>query len=257
MKSTQPILLAAFILLFSTASGFAQGTRSSEDSLLYHIQTKIHDAFYDSFRAQNAGKLQTIEKKLAAINGTNRIVQYWRAYTLYNESIYNLQTGDKKASRKQLNSGITILKNIKTKDSEDYALLSLMQSFVIQFSGGAQAAGLAKKADKYDQKALNLDKKNVRAWYVRGLLDYYTSKQYGGGGNKAAKSLKKAVNLNEKNRNNPYLPTWGKAQAYGLLVSYYIKNNHTSKAKKVLQAGLKKFPGNFKLKQDEKKLAGK
>ncbi|HKJ31480.1 MAG TPA: hypothetical protein VKA34_06610 [Balneolales bacterium] len=253
MKSKLFIII---LLLFSTSNVFAETTHTSDDSLLYHVQGKIKNAFLNSFQSHNPAKLETIEKKLKNFKNTNRIVQYWRAYTLCYESIYHIKMGNKRASLKKLKKGINILKIIKTKSSDDYALLAMMQGYAIQFSGGMHAAVLATKAKRNAQNAVDLDKKNVRAWYVQGLNNYHTPKQFGG--KTIVKiCLTKAISLKEENRQNPYLPTWGKVQSYGLLVTFYINQKKFAKAQKVLKTGLKKYPDNYTLKQDEKTLADK
>jgi tetratricopeptide (TPR) repeat protein len=253
----KPSLLIISMLLFSASSGFAEINHSFSDSLLYNIQQKIDNALSSSIQSRNMEKLKTIEKKLDAIDKNSRIVQYWKAYTLYNVAIYGMTTGNKKAGSQALNKGLQILQNINTKGSDDYALLAQMQGVDIAYKGGSGAAVLGMKAIQNAHKAVNLDRNNVRAWYVLGSMEFHTPKHFGGGGKKVEKDLKKAINLKEENSNNPYLPTWVKQQAYVLLVTFYSKNKQMKKAKKALKTALKKYPHNYRLMQFEKQMGGK
>src|SRR5699024_696621 len=127
------------LLLLCTSSGFSNSP-SPDDSLLYNIQQKIDHALRSSIQSRNAKKLKTIEKKLDVLDKSNRIVQYWKAYTLYNEALFGISTGNKRTGSDALNKGMQILENIKTKGSDDYALLASMQGFDIAYKGGSDAA---------------------------------------------------------------------------------------------------------------------
>lgn len=239
----------SFLLLSSLlVEGIAHPV--AEDSLLFNIQTKIDGALADCFKNNSGASLSALKEKLS---GISNISKYWKAYTYYYEAIFYLRGEDKKIAPKKLEAGIAILEKMPDKNSDDYALLSLMQGFSIQFAG-EMAATISSQARKNVDKAIKLDKNNTRAWFVRGSQDYYTPKMYGGG-EVAEESLKKAIELPDKNKNNPYLPTWGKSQAYGLLVSFYLTNKRLPEAKKVLAEGLKLFPNDYMLKKNEKKLS--
>ena len=97
---------------------------------------------------------------------------YWQAYTLYYVSIYHMKMQANNQAKDALKQGIKVLENMAQKSSEDYALLSAMQSFSIAFNQ-SEAAILSNKALKSVEKALDLDPKNLRAYFVAGRNDFY------------------------------------------------------------------------------------
>lgn len=247
------IIITVFILMFTAVPSYAESYLQVTDSLLYQAQEKIYEAFYNSFRKGNMDKLENIEKRLRTIDRDNWIPKYWIAYANYYESIYQLKMGTKEAGRKEINEGIEVLQYIKNKNSEVYALLSMMQGFKVQFMKGTSVIELAQKAKKNAQEAVHLNKKNIRAQYVLGMNTFYTPEAFRSG-EKVETALKKAISLDKANENNPYLPTWGKKQAYRLLIKYYIQKKRCSDAKKVLRKALNQYPNNYMLKRYEKAL---
>jgi len=241
--------------LFLISVSFTSGYGCAADTLLNRIQKKVDAAFLKCFQNKNTSELKAIEEKLSALK-ENSVAQYWNAYALLYEAIYNSQIRNKKASEEKIKQGVKALEGIKKKGAEEYALLAYMQGFSIQFTSGMSAGIISTQALENIEKALELDKENVRAWFVRGSHNYHTPKAFGGG-KLAEESLTKAIALEEKNINNPYRPTWGKERAYYLLVSFYMENKRMDEAKKTLEAGLKLYPQDYPLKEREKALAGK
>lgn len=242
-----------FLISFSLIKGYGSESPAA-DTLLKHIQKKVNAAFAQCSQNKNANELTTLEKKLS--ERKEPVAQYWRAYTLFYEALCLIRTGNKKESSEKTDQGIKVLEGIKNKGAEEYALLAYIQGFSIQFTGVMRAAAVSSKVTENVEKALALDKENLRAWYVRAKHDYHTPKVFGGG-KLTEESLTKAIALEEKNMNNPYLPTWGKEKAYALLVSFYTDNKRVAEARKVLEAGLKLYPQDYKLREHEKSLAGK
>lgn len=248
------IFITVLIFTCTTATGHAQRQQSPADSVLSNAQEKIYQAFIYSFRKGTIDKLQKIEKRLKSIDNDNWIPKYWLAYTHYYQSVYRLKMGAKEAARKEIDLGINVLKDVIKKDSEVYALLGMMQGYKIQFMRGSSVIELSRKATENAHKAIKLNKKNIRAWYVLGMNAFYTPKAFRSG-KKVKNSLTKAVSLQKINKNNPYLPTWGKKQAYNLLIKYYIQKKRFSDAKKVLQKALRNFPNGYRLKRYEETLS--
>ena len=176
-------------------------------------------------------KLVNIEKALDSLKPKNQIVTYWKAYGQYYESLYYLKTSDKKKAMSKLNDAIKILDNVKNKNSESLALMAYLQSFSIQYLGGPSAALMANKVKRNAQLALQSDSTNLRAWYVLASNDYYTPVAFGGG-KRCEKYLLKAVSLNEQTIPNTYMPSWGKAEANPLLLTYYSTRKIIKKQKK-------------------------
>ncbi len=219
------------------------------DSLLIGIQNKIKTAFAQSLRLKNDKSLIELNKELTELSIINEqsIISYWQAYLQFYSSIYYLTNDDKKASEKEVDKGIDYLKNIKNKNSEEYALLAMLQGYSIQFKG-MQAMFIGPKATKNAKTAITLDSTNLRAYFVYGSNDFYTPTQYGGG-KEAEKYLLKAMSLPTQKEESDIIPSWGKEEAYELLIRLYIKKENWDLAKKYFHEGITEFPDSYIINQ--------
>jgi hypothetical protein len=242
-------------------SEIAQNHTSSEyfqtDSLLTGIQNKIYDAFVKDRMSQKSLALNELSIKLENYNKTKNqtLITYWQGYAKFYSSIFFLSTGDMKSAGTEINKGIGLIESIGKKNSEDYALLAMLQSFSIQFDN-MKAMYISESIKNNANKAISLDSTNLRGWYVIGSNDFYTPEQYGGG-KAAEKYLLKAISLPAQKIENTYLPSWGKEESYELLIKLYIKNEKWDLAKKYYQEGTIAYPKSYILKQLASKLTGK
>jgi len=234
--NTKKILLFSFLVLFLNGL-----YGSGNDTLLYHIEDKVYNAFLASFKDNNPKQLMDMELKLKKMSNQNPMAGYWFAFSKYYESIYYLKMQDKKNSSKELDAGILMLEDIKNKNSEHYALIAFLQGFSIQYYGGMSAAAIAIKAKQNAETALKLDSSNLRAWYVLASNDYHTPVAYGGG-KKCESYLLKAISLNDQIVTNPYMPSWGKKDAFSLLLDYYLSKEAYINAKKYLAKAQAQYP---------------
>lgn len=220
----------------------------SDDPALKDIEGRIAVAFNQTFMQRKVTPLTDLRTEITAIKGKEyvRLVAYWTAYIDYQTSIFYLKFQDNEKSEAAAASGIAALEAIKGKNSEELALQAFIRSFSIQFASGFGAARVSKKAGNEAEAALKLDPENLRANYVLGSLDFYTPAQYGGG-KKAEGYLIKAISLPASKLKNPYLPTWGKDQAYELLIRHYQKAEQTADAERLLKEALAQFPNNYML----------
>ena len=114
---------------------------------------------------------------------------------------------------------------------------------------------LGPEAQKYATQAISLDSANLRAYYVYASNDFYTPEAFGGG-QEAEKYLLKALSLPTQKIANEYLPSWGKEEAYELLIKLYIKQEKWGLAKKFFHQGLAEFPESYPINQLAPKLIG-
>jgi tetratricopeptide (TPR) repeat protein len=235
-----------------------QSQSVSSDSLMINIQKKIYDTFVAAMMSQKNKALLDLNKELTTLHKEKKqnLILYWQAYLHYYNSIYYLKTQDKDNAEKQIDAGIKLLEDMEKKNSEDYALLAMLQSFSMQFKSGIKAPFISKSVESNAQKAEKLDASNIRAYYVQASNDYYTPAQYGGG-KKAEKLLLKAVSLPEQSIKSPYLPSWGKEEAYEMLTKLYIKAEKWEEAKKYYQEGITAYPNSYVISQLATKLVGK
>lgn len=227
------------------------------DSLLVDIQGKIYNAFVHGLISQKNDELNHLSKELEQLHKekSQNLIVYWRSYLYFYSSIYYLKIGDKETAEKEIDKGIEWLKDIKRKNSEDYALLAMLQGFGIQFKE-MRAMFIGPEANKNAKKAIAIDSTNLRAYYVYANNDLYTPEKYGGG-KEAEKYLLKAISLPVQKIKNEYLPSWGKEESYEMLIKLYIKKEKWDLAKKYFQEGIKEYPESYTINQLASKLVGK
>jgi hypothetical protein len=227
------------------------------DSLLVEIQSKIYNAFVKDRMSPKSDALNELSFQLENLYKAKNqnLILYWRAYLQFYSSINCLAKGDNTTAEKEVNKGIELIQSIEKKNSEDYALLAMLQSFSIQFDS-SNAMYISEDVNKNVNSAISLDSTNLRAWYVFASFDFYTPEQYGGG-KKAEKYFLKAISLPEQKIKNAYLPSWGKEESYQMLIQFYIQNEKWDLAKKYFQEGIAAFPKSYQINQLASKLAGK
>lgn len=228
-----------------------------KDTLLIHIQQKIYNVFAQSLILKDNKMLLKLAKSLEELKQEKKqnIITYWQSYLQFYASIYYLKMGDRKVAEKEIDKGIDYLEEMKHKNSEDLALLSMLQGFSMQFKG-MKAMFVSSDVKENAQQAIAIDSVNLRALYVYASNDFYTPEKYGGG-KEAERYLLKAISLDTQKIKNPYLPSWGKEEAYELLIKFYIKNKKWESAKKYYAQGVEEFPESYVLSQLAKNLVGK
>lgn len=154
---------------------------------------------------------------------------------------------DERRAEAALKLGITQLDAVATKTAEHYALLSLLQGLNLRFANFITLPFKANTVKETAEQSLALDAKNPRAHYARGISDYYTPAQYGGG-KVAASYFRQAIALPEKPDPNPYAPSWGRADAYWYLAQSLKKTGQLAEARQTAAQGLSSYPGDARLK---------
>jgi len=252
--------------------------QTKSDTLLIGIQNKIYKTFIQDLMSKDKKSLSksnlaleklklALEKLrlapekpnlyLAELNKQKiqNLIIYWESYLQFYSSIYYLKKGDKETAEKEIDKGINCLKEIKNKNSEDYALLSMIQGFSMQFKG-QKAMFISEEIKENLKRAIALDSRNLRAYYVYASNDFYTPQEYGGG-KETESYLLKAISLPVQKIKKEYLPSWGKEEAFGILIKFYIKNESWDRAKKYFKEGIKLYPQSYTINQLERELAGK
>ena len=221
------------------------GRQTSGDTLLNGIQEKIQRAFrldMSSGDNKNLSKISIDLEKLYKEKKEN-IVRYWQGYNQFYISVFYFGNGDKKAAKKEIDKGIRWIEEMDNKNSEDYALLSMLQGFGIQFKG-MRAMFIASRIKRNAKKAIELDSMNLRAYYVYGSNDFYKPKRFGGG-KECERYLLKAISLPSIKSQEPYLPSWGREESYELLIRYYLRENKPEKAMQYYKEAIRIFPRSY------------
>jgi len=228
------------------------------DTLLNGIQNKILTVFVQSIISKNEGKLSSLDTELEELYNKRKknLILYWSSYLKFYKSIYYLGVEDKKNAEKEVDKAIDQMDEMEGKNSEDYALLSMLQGFSIQFSAGLKAPFIAKKVNNNIELAFELDSTNIRAYYVSANNDFYTPEKYGGG-KLVEKHALKAISLPDQKIKNDYLPSWGKEQAYETLIKFYVKKEKWDLAVKYFKEAKEKYPNSYMINQLASDLVGR
>jgi tetratricopeptide (TPR) repeat protein len=237
-------------VLFIIISGSLQAQKINSGNV--NIETRILVAA-DSIYTRGPSELQQVADSLGTVVTANNksFIRYWQAYAFYRLGNYFFSR-DKSASEKNIQRAIQILEKAPDKNSDEFMLLGSLSSFSINFYPG-KAAVLSPQAREYFLKAVELDKNNMRAYYGLGRSDYYRPKEYGGG-LIIEENLLKALSLKPKNFADPLAPSWGREDAYVLLINFYLREDRKQEAILFTKKALKEFPQNTQLIALAKKL---
>lgn len=262
------IRLLIFPLLFALHIGNAnelianvnykkQNEQENKITLLTNIESKIYESFTQSLRLQDNIPLLNLSIELEEVSSTDEqeIIIYWRSYLQFYASIYFLKTSQREAAKNEVDKGISWLNEIQTKNSEEYALLSMLQGFSIQFKW-TEARSIADEAKNNALKAIELDSTNLRAHYVYASNNYYSLGK-SNSTKEVEKHLQKAITLPAQKVANNRLPSWGKEESFEVLVKLYIEKEEWELAKKYYQEGITEFPNSYTINQLAEKLVGK
>lgn len=175
-------------------------------------------------------------------NNKNRVYLYWRSYILMKISAIEYENKKKSKAIKKINKAIDILEGIKSKNSDEYTLLALLQCMTLSYEP-AGAMYRLKGISENINNAIIKEPNNIRANYVKALFDYYTPEVFGG--RKSVEPiLKRTISMPDQVFINNYLPAWGKAESYYLLINYYLNIGDKVKAKHYYQTAMANYPQN-------------
>lgn len=259
------IILAVFCsLMFTSCSSttanlnyLEQSEVLKSDDLLKNIENKILQAFGGAMMMKNPKKLNELTTQLSELRKKKdqSLISYWSGYLEFYKSIYYQGVDDKNAAKKAIEKGIDLVSAIDPKNSEDFALLSMMESFSLQFIPGFKVPIISKRVKQNAKLAIKMDSRNLRGYFVYASNDFYTPEKFGGG-KEAEEYLLKAIALNDQQVKNEYLPSWGKKEAYEMLIKLYIKKEDWNNAKKHFQDANELYPNDYMISQLAKKLIG-
>ncbi|AWX45171.1 hypothetical protein HME9304_02181 [Flagellimonas maritima] len=215
----------------------------SKGSLFTSPESTIEESLKESKKNNNIDKFLDLEKQLQnEYNKTSSsLVLYWQAYLGYAKSRYYNELGYMDKAKEEILGSVEILERITLKNSDDYALLGMLQGFAIPFLKKQKVVVYSIKARKNIAESLKLDSTNVRGHFVAANNDAYTPKEFGGG-QIIEKHLKKAIELSPKTSKNSFSPSWGKIESYSLLIFHYRQIGEMDKADNLLKRFNKLYP---------------
>jgi hypothetical protein len=246
------ITVLAFFITSQTNFAFAENKLMTSKSIVISsfnlpkdIQSKIKDAFAKDMVSKNLVELNQIAKNLKILydNKNEKLTLYWMSYLQFYKATYYLEIEDEDLSEEEIDKGVNWMSEIKDKNSDDYALLSMLKGFSTQFKGfRAMFVGISSGNDI--DKALELDGQNIRAHYVAGANDFYRPETFGGG-KKVESYLLKALSLQNKKVKSPNSPSWGKEESYYILIMFYIRKEKMDLAQKYFDLGINSYPQSY------------
>lgn len=152
---------------------------------------------------------------------------YWKAYLYYYEAVYYQTISHKEAeAEKAIDIALAVLQKQSYENSEYYALLAMCTSFSIQYVNMLKLGKVSAAVIEYGQKALALNKENLRAYYILASHNYHTPKMFGGM-EKVEDYALKGLACPDDLESTPWAPSWGRDQLYQLLVRYYEQEGRT------------------------------
>lgn len=243
-------LLSALLLpglqLVATAVGEDSGlvALSPDDDALQGIEARIVTALNNSFMKRDISYLENIRAEIAEVEAPDqkRLALYWLAYTDFNIAIFKLKSRDATTATKIIGTAISSLDELSEKDAEELTLLAYLQDFYVQFIPKDKQEALSKAAADNVRAALAAEADNMRAQYVFGRINFYDDQDA-----EVEHSLKQAITLPANKSGKDSLPSWGKAEAYELMVQFYLREQKAPEAKIVLDEALELFPDNYQL----------
>ncbi|MEM1337895.1 MAG: hypothetical protein AAGF96_09095 [Bacteroidota bacterium] len=217
-------------------------TTDSKDPIFRYPEKSIKESLTKALQNGNTRTLSILEGKLQDEyqNKNVSLSLYWMAYLKYVFSQYYTKNNENDSAKNAVLKGMQLLEKIDIKNSDDYALLAMLEGAFIQYLQNQDIVLYNIKAKNNIKKALALDSTNIRAHFVAANHDLHTPKVYGGG-KIAEKHLKKVINSSPKEQQNAFAPSWGRKESYALLIAHYNQQNENKKEAEVRKSFQKDY----------------
>lgn len=209
----------------------SEGSIITPDGLIIEGKKLVKDGV-NGWDEKDLLKARALFERALSQDEDNYLYHYYVGYADYRLTFFYAEEKDKMI--KYLDDGIKYLeKSIKLNDkfSDSHALLGSLYGTKIGIKWWLGMT-LGPKSGNELKKAIELDPKNPRAYLVDGISKYNTPPMWGGGIDKAIKSLLKAISLYESaTPPDSLMPGWGHDEAYAWLGLCYMKEQDYEKAK--------------------------
>lgn len=193
---------------------------------------------------------------LLAREGQNNLyLLYYVALCDYRLATYFIATQEMEKVETYIKESETYLLKAMEIDPE-FGELDALYAYMLGFEialDQEKAMSLGLQSFQYMGKAESKSPDNPRVHYLKGISELYTPEQFGGGADKAIKTLSRSVELFDKeNIEEEFMPSWGKEEAYTFLGMAYIQKGNSEKAKDMFTKALEINP-DFALAAEELK----
>jgi hypothetical protein len=167
--------------------------------------------------SKSISELQSINnafERVAVMNPAEWLPLYYQSFANIQLGMRQEQNNSKDEYYDKAEALISKADSVKPNNSEIYVLKALIMSMKISVDPSTRGQKYGMQASMLNTKAIDLDKNNPRAYYLRGQGLMYTPAQFGGGADKALPVLQEAM---EKFRtftpSSSIMPNWGKERA--------------------------------------------
>lgn len=244
--------LGCALLVAAALGAYAPVRADAPSSLEYYEQVKR-----DIRVAEQAGDADALLELQAALKkhfGPEEplayLAYYWAAYVDDRIVFLTKLRRPQQNTLKYLDEGAALLEQAlkrKTDFAEGYILLA---SFYGQKASMEMLASFyGPKATYTLKKALEIEADNPRAYLIDGIGKFYTPQAFGGGLDKALRSVRKAKSLFPKYRcANVACPDWGYLEAHAWLGQIQAAQGEYDDARGSFREGLSVDPNNAWLK---------
>ncbi|MEO8146254.1 MAG: hypothetical protein ABI723_01390 [Bacteroidia bacterium] len=201
------IITLAMVVLISVA---AQSQNAKYVSSMERFIKMMNDAkTADDF--QNAANSF---ERIANAEPKEWLPNYYEAYIYSRIAIMEKDNTKKDALLDKGLDYATKAEKIAGENAEIKVVQSMLLGIKIGIDPQNRGQKLGMQSGMYMQTAMKLDPTNPRAYLMQGQSLMYTPEQYGGGKDKAMKSLEKSVELFKTFKpSSSIMPTWGEVRA--------------------------------------------
>jgi len=237
MMRTLPLLVTAMLAAVMPVAAQTPSASSLADSARVQIDAAV-----------DRGDLQGIESAIAfvdrglTLHPGHQLLRHYRGYASYRAgSLAFGQFGPARA-RQYFEQAVGVLEPLTRGATipETHAVLASVYGMQIATSRVSMVAGmrLGPKASESMARAVEAGPRNPRVWVLRGISAFNTPSTFGGGVDKAASYLERALVLFAADTPRASLPTWGRVDAHVWLGQTYAKQGKREAARSQYQAAL-------------------
>jgi tetratricopeptide (TPR) repeat protein len=217
------------------------------------------DRLADSVRVaiESAFATQTLAATDSALGFAGRAVaehpdapllRHYQAYALYRVANLALAAGDKGRARGVLDRARDVLEALCRGPTIPESQALLASVYGLQIAAARipmfSAVRLGPRSADVMAQAVKAGPRNPRVWLLKGIGDFNTPSQFGGGAQKAEASLLNALEFFKEDHPAPPLPAWGLAEAHLWLGRAYAAQRKVDLARAQYDTVLALEPNN-------------